>query len=397
MLGFIVNAGSSSLKVRLIDTKSKKSLYEARAEHLNSSSAKLTTKVENITYHLSIAEKEKMTHEEALRIVVRELKERNVISSIEEISFIGHRIVHGGSCFSEATIITDDVIDEIASCKTLAPLHNPVGILGIKYCKRLFPNTIQVAVFDTAFHQTVPEINFRYAIPDKFFYEGIRKYGFHGTSYAYLTRVLAEKIGKQNISAVMAHIGQGTSVCAVNRGKSIYTSMEFSPLSGCIMGTRSGSIDPSVIQFLCENFGYSVEYAISILNKESGLLALTGTNNMVEIIEGVNQNKKNCVFALNYFCKSIANSIAQAIVELEEMPKQIVFTGGIGENSAIVRENILAYLKPIIGKVSYASSPDYVSVNGLFSSFKKKNNVTVYVIQTNEELEIALEAEKLLL
>lgn len=390
MIGLIINSGSSSLKACLIDTDLRKMLFTAKAEHLNSDSACLTLKAK----HWSVLEKNNLNHQQTLDLIFKDLKKLNF--DIEQLDFIAHRIVHGGTAFSEPTIITDEVLDNISACSMLAPLHNPIGVIGIKCCKKLFPGIPQIAVFDTSFHQSIPEMNFRYAVPDSLYDKGIRKYGFHGISYSFLTRELSIKVGLNNISAIIAHIGQGSSVCAVSKGKSIYTSMEFSPLTGTIMGTRSGSIDPTIVQFLHENFGYSVDKILDILNKESGLLALTGTNNMIEIIEGVDNGDKRCIFALDYFCNSIAQNMSQAIVALGEIPKQIVFTGGIGENSSIVREKILTYLKPIIGTICYPTLPISAST-GFFSGFKKKSNSTeIYVIKTNEELEIALEAQSLL-
>lgn len=409
MLGFIVNCGSSSIKVRLIDTDTQETLFESRAEHLNSSSSKVVTSFNNVVTNLfADYPRVSLSHEDALKAILKDLKQQEVISNLEDISFVGHRIVHGGSFFSKPTIITEEVIKKISECSELAPLHNPVGILGIRCCEELLPSAIHVAVFDTAFHQDIPEVNFRYAIPDKFYCEGIRKYGFHGTSYAYLTRKLRENVGEKNISAIMAHIGQGTSVCAVKKGKSVYTSMEFSPLSGCIMGTRSGSIDPTVVQFLCKKYDCTIEQVMSILNNDSGLYALTGYSNMIDILNGLENNNHSCIFALDLFCESLAENIAKAIIYLGERPKQIVFSGGIGENSDIVRYKILEKLTPIIGNINLdvikntkneyiiTQSASLVSVNGEFSSPKKNSEIAVYVIKANEELEIALEAAKLL-
>ncbi len=408
MLGFIVNCGSSSIKARLIETDTKETLFEARAEHLNSPSSKVITISCDVVNNLFADYHFLLSHEDALKSILKDLKQREVISNLEDISFVGHRIVHGGAFFSEPTIITEDVIEEISACNELAPLHNPVGIIGIRCCEELLPSAIHVAVFDTAFHQTIPEMSFRYAIPDKFYSEGIRKYGFHGTSYAYLTRKLRENVGEKNISAIMAHIGQGASVCAVKEGKSVYTSMEFSPLSGCIMGTRSGSVDPTIVQFICKKYNCTTNQVMSILNNESGLFALTGYSNMIDILNGAVNNSFSCICALDMFYTSIAENIAKAIISLGEKPKQIVFTGGIGENSDVVRYKILDKLTPLIGNIHLdiikntlneyiiTKSTSLVSVNEGFSSPKKDSGISVYVIKANEELEIALEAAKLL-
>lgn len=288
-----------------------------------------------------------MTNEEILKYILKDITERCIISDLTKISFVGHRIVHGGVYFSEPTLITEDVIKKIESCNNLAPLHNPVGVAGIKCCQKLLPNVPHIAVFDTAFHQTVPKRNYTYPIPIALTNEGIRKYGFHGTSYSYLTRVLSEKVGRQNICAIMAHIGQGTSICAVQHGVSVYTSMEFSPLSGCMMGTRSGSVDPALIPYLEKTHGLTAKDTLEILNKQSGLFAIAGTSNMLEILAGAENGNFSCSFALDLFCQSIAENIAKGIIALGKRPKQIVFTGGIGENSELVGNKILGTFKTI--------------------------------------------------
>ena len=394
MLGFIVNCGSSSIKVRLIDTFTKESLFEAKAEHLGTYSSKITSKIDCFSCDLTPEDACQISHDGALDLILRNLESRKIISDLKDISFVGHRIVHGGTFFSKPTVITEEVIEKITLCNNLAPLHNPVGILGIRCCQKLFPNAIQIAVFDTAFHQTIPEINFKYAIPNRFYKNGIRKYGFHGTSYSYSTRVLLDTIkDEEDLSSIIAHIGQGTSVCAIKKGKSVYTSMEFSPLSGCVMGTRSGTIDPAIIQYMCNSFNYSLDQVMNILNKESGLRSLADTCNMIEILNGVEEKDPTCIFALVYFCNSIAENIAKAIISLGEKPKQIVFTGGIGENSYLVRELILKKISCIVDEFSLNYQKNLKN-NFLITDSTSK--LSVYVIKANEELEIALEAANLI-
>lgn len=395
MIGFVVNFGSSSIKARLIDTDTKKDLFEAKAEHLKTESATITTNAD--FFYQTLNNCKNMSNEEILRYIVKNIFERSIISNLNEISFVGHRIVHGGTFFSDSTIITEDVIKKIESCNDLAPLHNPEGVDGIKCCRKLLPNIPHIAVFDTAFHQTVSKCNYTYPIPIALTNEGIRKYGFHGTSYSYLTRVLSEKVGRQNICAIMAHIGQGTSVCAVQHGVSVYTSMEFSPLSGCMMGTRSGSVDPALIPYLEKTHGLTAKDTLEILNKQSGLFAIAGTSNMLEILANAENGNSNSIFAIDLFCQSIAENMAKAMISLGKKPKQIIFSGGIGENSEIVRNKILEFLKPFIGEFDFNSSSRYgVSVKGLLNNLKVEQKPEVFVIKTNEELEIALEASELL-
>lgn len=394
MIGFVVNFGSSSIKARLIDTDTKKDLFEAKAEHLKTESATITTNADFFYHNLKC---QNMTNEEILKYILKDITERCIISDLTKISFVGHRIVHGCVYFSEPTLITEDVIKKIESCNDLVPLHNPVGVAGIKCCQKLLPNVPHIAVFDTAFHQTVPKRNYTYPIPIALTNEGIRKYGFHGTSYSYLTRVLSEKVARKNICAIMAHIGQGTSVCAVQHGVSVYTSMEFSPLSGCMMGTRSGSVDPALITYFEKKYGFTAKDTLKMLNKQSGLFAIAGTNNMIEILDSAENGNSNCIFAIDLFCQSIAENMAKAMISLGKKPKQIVFSGGIGENSEIVRNKILEFLKPFIGEFDFNSSSRYgVSVKGLLNNLKVEQKPEVFVIKTNEELEIALEASELL-
>ena len=391
MIGLVVNCGSSSVKLKLIEVDDSSTIFEARAEHLGSSTATITILKKNGKYKLPTYEA--LTHETALKEIIGYLVSNSVISSLEEIRFVGHRVVHGGTFFSEPTIINNEVLEKIALCNSLAPLHNPVSIIGIKCCQKLLPNVCHIAVFDTSFHQTIPALYSTYPIPEKMTSSGVRKYGFHGTSYAYLTRQLSEEVGKTNICAIMAHIGQGVSVCAVKKGLSLYTSMEFSPLSGCMMGTRVGSIDTSVIEYLCKTCNYSVSEILDAFNKESGLYAICGTNNMLEILEGVDKQKEEFLLAFEMFCFSVAKNISNCIVALEQRPTQIVFSGGIGENSYLVRENILKKLSPILGDVYVNYKANKHNKKIISESFSLPR---VFVFPTNEELEIAIEASKLI-
>ena len=391
MLGFIVNCGSSSIKARIIDTARKTTIYEARAEHLNSDSAKLTTKSkksENETIVLS------QTHKEAIELIVEDILSSGTLITLDSIDFVAHRIVHGGNVFSKPTIINVKILEKISEFNNLAPLHNPIGIEGAEICLKLFSEEIpQIAIFDTAFHQTISETYFRYALPNSFFENGVRKYGFHGISYAYSTRILKEKFNVKNPTAIIAHLGQGSSVCGIKNGESVYTSMEFGPVSGCIMGTRSGTIDPTILYHMCHNHNYPINQLFRVLNSESGLYAITGKNNMIDVIEGAKANEDKCILALEMFCISVVEYLANAVVALGEKPKQIVFSGGIGENSDIIREKILKKLSPILSGILLDDSRN-AEDNVIISA--DDSFIPVYVIPVNEELEIAYEAEKLL-
>lgn len=391
----VVNCGSSSLKLKLFKREKNDKLivvFEARAEHLGSIASSVTVKDSAGKKTLPIDDV--FDHKVALQTILDYVVTNSVISSLNAITCVGHRVVHGGTFFSKPTLISYKVLEKIDECGILAPLHNHVNLMGIQICQGLLPQATQIAVFDTAFHQTIPYANYIYAIPEEFSKSEIRKYGFHGTSYAYLTRSLSNIIGgTENMCAILAHIGQGASVCAVKQGKSVYTSMEFSPLSGCIMGTRSGTIDPAIIQYLCNNYNYTVDEVLCILNRNSGLSALCGSNNMLEILDGMQNGEGKCVLAFEMFCDSIAENIAKCMYHLRFSHKQIVFSGGIGENANIVREEILKRLSHTPGNIDLDTKANRDNAIKISSS---ASSVDVYVIPANEEWEIAKEASELL-
>lgn len=390
MLGFIVNCGSSSIKARIIDTGRKTTVYEARAEHLKSDSAKLVTKSKNGKTKKNNIPK---THDKVIELILDDVLSSGLLTSLDSIDFVAHRIVHGGDVFKEPTIINSEILKKISEFSSLAPLHNPDGIRGIEICLKIFPKNIpQIAVFDTAFHQTISEPYFRYALPNSFFEEGIRKYGFHGISYAYSARTIEQEYNAKG-STVIAHLGQGSSICGIKNGNSVFTSMEFGPLSGCIMGTRSGNIDPTVLYHLCHEHNFPINQLFRILNSESGMYALTQKSNMLEIVDGAQSNDQKCALALEMFCISVANYMSNAVVALGEKPKQIVFSGGIGENSDIIRKKILRKLSPILSGILIDDSRNHQNKTIIST---EDSFITVYVIKVNEELEIAYEAEKLL-
>lgn len=392
MQGLVINCGSSSIKIKLIEVSESSTIFEARAEHLGSEAAKITVSTPEsgklqLRNHSGTSI---LKHDTALQEIIDYLA---FISSLDDIRFVGHRVVHGGTFFSQPTLITDEVIEKIYSCVNLAELHNPASIIGIECIRKLLPNVPQVAVFDTAFHQTIPKSTYSFAIPKCFSEKGIRKYGFHGTSYAFLTHQLSELVGTNSVSAIMAHIGQGVSVCAVKDNHSVWTSMEFSPLSGCMMGSRCGTIDPTIISYLCNNYNYTVDEVINKLNKNSGLLAICGTNNMIEILKGVEQGREDCIEALDMFCSSIADNMSVAINHLGEDVKYIVFSGGIGENSPLVRQKVLDKMSPTL---HYIVIDDNANQNNASLISCKHSPLGIYVIPTNEELEIAIESSKLI-
>ena len=336
-------------------------------------------------------------HSAALKIVIRELtdKDHGAIKSLDEIGAVGHRVVHGGEYFSSSVVVTEDVLKKIEECSDLAPLHNPANILGIKACMNLMPGVPNVVVFDTAFHQTMPEKAFIYGIPYSY-YENykLRKYGFHGTSHSYVSKIAAELSGKpiEESKVIVCHLGGGASICAVKGGKSVDTSMGLTPLEGLIMGTRSGSVDPAVIQYIANKENKSVDEVLNILNKESGLLGLSGkSSDMRDIDAGYREGDPLCTLAFHAFCYHIAKTVGAYITALNGVDV-IAFTAGIGEWDTAVRAEILSYFTYLGIKVDDEANKgggDVIKIS------KDDSTVKVYAIPTNEELAICRETVRL--
>jgi acetate kinase len=333
-----------------------------------------------------------MDHEEALKIVLEQLvhKDYGVIKDLSEISAVGHRLVHGGELFNKSVLITEEVIEKYASCSSLAPLHNPATILGIRACQKAMPGVPMAGVFDTAFHQTMPVENYLYPIPYEYYEKyGIRKYGFHGTSHQYVSKRLAEIIGKpiEELKIVTCHLGQGASICAIDGGKSIDTSMGLSPLGGIAMVTRSGDLDPSVVTEIMERENLTAKEVNTILNKKSGLYGITGLNPDFREIElaSYEDDKPKAKAAIEIFTKTIAQFVAKYAVSLKGIDA-VVFTGGIGENQINIRKKICEYLEWMGLKLDTAKN-DVRGVETKISSDDSK--VLAYIIPTDEEMVIA--------
>ena len=385
----VVNCGSSSLKYQLIDMEEEKVLAKGNFERIGEQEAFVTHKVNGEKY---VTKFPAMNHEEALKIVLGELvhEKYGVIKDLSEISAAGHRIVHGGELFDKSVLIDEDVIGKIDDCAALAPLHNPAAILGIKACQSAMPGIPMVATFDTAFHQTMPKENFLYPIPYEFYEKyRIRKYGFHGTSHLYVSRRCAEIIGKpvEDLKIVTCHLGQGASICAVDGGKSIDTSMGLSPLGGIAMVTRSGDLDPSVVTEIMDREGLTAKEVNTLLNKKSGLYGMTGLNPDFREIElaSYEEDKPKAKVAIELFTKTIAQFVAKYAVSLKGVDA-IVFTGGIGENQINIRKKICENLAWMGLDLDLAKN-DVRSEEVKISTENSK--VLVYIIPTDEEMVIA--------
>ena len=384
----VLNCGSSSLKYQLIDMSNEKVMAKGNFERIGEQEAFLTHKINGEKF---VIKKPTLNHAEALKTVMDELlnKEHPTISDLSEISAVGHRIVAGGEIFNKSTFIDEETIKGIEECSKLAPLHNPAAILGIRACQKEMPNVPMVATFDTAFHQTMPKENYLYPIPCEYYEKyGIRKYGAHGTSHKYVAEIAANMIGKdiKDLKIVTCHLGQGASICAVDGGKSVDTSMGLTPLGGIPMVTRSGDLDPSVVTFIMKKEGISADEMESILNKKSGLSAISKFVPDFREIESASKNgNEEALIAINKFVSSVAQYIARYAVVMEGIDA-IVFTGGIGENQINVRASICKKLK-FMGVELDKEKNNIKGEEREISSANSK--VKLFLIPTNEELVIA--------
>ena len=381
----IINAGSSSLKYQLMDPEtgvvSAKGLCEriyidGRLTH-NANGKKI---VKDIPMP---------THSEAIQAVLAILVDPvdGVIKSTDEIDAVGHRVLHGGMEFYDSCIINDEVIAAIEKCIPLGPLHNPANLMGIRACQAVMPSTPQVAVFDTAFHMTMPPVAYRYAIPTEYYKnDSLRRYGFHGTSHKYVTKRAIELMGRSDIKLVNCHLGNGSSLSAVKDGKCQDTSMGLTPLAGVPMGTRSGDLDPAVAQFVMNKYGMSADECLNMLNKKSGVLALSGvSSDFRDIEEGAEGGNEDCALALDKFAYEVRKYIGSYAAALGGLDC-LVFTAGVGENSASMRARICQGLEFLGVKLD----PEKNNVRGKEAIISADDSkVTVWVIPTNEELMIA--------
>lgn len=385
----VVNCGSSSLKLALFDKQHRK-LASALAERLNQPDA--YARISGNNHQISLAPE--ASHDQALEALVGEFRNQGLMASAP--TAIGHRVVHGGETFREAVLINDGVVDAINNCAGLAPLHNPVNLSGIRATLVLFPGVPQAAVFDTAFHQTLPERAFLYAVPRAWYQDwGVRRYGFHGTSHAFMAAEAARILDKpaSSTSIISAHLGNGCSITAIRDGASVDTSMGLTPLEGLVMGTRSGDVDPGLFDFL-RGKGISAEEVHRVLNQESGLLGLSGqTNDMRSLCELADDGHEPSKLAIEVFCFRLARYIAAMMASLHRLDA-LVFTGGIGENSARVRQLTLGHLQ-LLG---FETDPGLNHEHGKSSLCRidsEKSRFPILVIPTNEELVIAREASRL--
>lgn len=387
----VINCGSSSLKFQLINSESEKVLAKGLCERIGID-GRLTYQPEG--GDKAVSDKAMPTHTEAIQFVIDALTdaETGVVKSLDEIGAVGHRVVHGGEKFASSVVITDEVKKAIEECNDLAPLHNPANLIGINACEKLMPGTPMVAVFDTAFHQTMPEKAYMYGLPYEYYRKyKVRRYGFHGTSHSFVSKRAAELAGKpyDAMKTIVCHLGNGASICAVENGKSVDTSMGLTPLEGLVMGTRSGDIDPAILEFIAKKEDLDIAGLMNMLNKKSGVQGLSDglSSDFRDLEEGANNGNKCAAIALSVFCYRVAKYVGSYVAAMNGVD-MIAFTAGIGENSGTVRANVMEYLK-YLGIELDAEANGKRGEEIVISTPDSK--VKVMVIPTNEELAIARE------
>ena len=386
----VINCGSSSLKYQLINSDTEAVLAKGLCERIGIDG--------RLTYQKAGGEKEVTeaampTHKEAIQLVLNALtnEKTGAVKSLAEVNAVGHRVVHGGEKFASSVVINDEVLKAIEECNDLAPLHNPANLIGINACRDLMPGVPMVAVFDTAFHQTMPEKAYLYGLPYEYYEKyAVRRYGFHGPSHSFVSKHAAEFLGLDlnNSKIIVAHLGNGASISAVLNGKCVDTSMGLTPLEGLVMGTRSGDIDPAIMEFIAKKENLDIAGVMNVLNKKSGVQGISKVSSDFRDLEsGMNEGNKLCAAALEVFCYRVAKYIGSYVAAMNGVDA-IAFTAGIGENAPLVREKVLAYLG-YLGISVDAEANGKRGDDCVIST--ADSNVKVAVIPTNEELAICRE------
>lgn len=386
----VINCGSSSLKFQLINSDTEAVLAKGLCERIGIDG--------RLTYQpaggeKSVEEKAMPTHTEAIQYVIDALTdaERGVVGSLSEIGAVGHRLVHGGEKFASSAVITEEMIKAVEECNDLAPLHNPANLIGVRACQELMPNVPMVGVFDTAFHQTMPEKAYMYGLPYEYYEKyKVRRYGFHGTSHSFVSKRTAELLDRpyDATKTIVCHLGNGASICAVMNGKSVDTSMGLTPLEGLVMGTRSGDIDPAILEFLAKKEGMDITELMTMLNKKSGVQGVSGiSSDFRDLAAGAEAGNKRAQIALDVFCYRVAKYVGSYVAAMNGVDA-IAFTAGIGENDGSVREKVCSYLGYLGIEIDKEANKQRGEEIVISTSDSK---VKVLVVPTNEELAIARE------
>ena len=391
----VINCGSSSLKFQLINSDTEAVLAKGLCERIGIDGS--------LTYQPAGGEKKTEdkampTHTEAIQFVIDALTDADsgVVKSLDEIGAVGHRLVHGGEKFASSAVITEEMIKAVEECNDLAPLHNPANLIGVRACQKLMPETPMVGVFDTAFHQTMPEKAYMYGLPYEYYEKyKVRRYGFHGTSHSFVSKRTAELLNRpyEETKTIVCHLGNGASICAVENGKSVDTSMGLTPLEGLVMGTRSGDIDPAILEFLAKKENLDIDGLMTMLNKKSGVYGLSNnlSSDFRDLTAGAADGNRPAQIALDVFCYRVAKYVGSYVAAMNGVDA-IAFTAGIGENVCIVREKVCAYLGYLgveLNKEANAIRGEEITIS------TPDSKVKVMVVPTNEELAIARETLEL--
>ena len=383
-----VNAGSSTLKFRLYEMPEEKVLMKGTMERIGLEGSNYSIRIgdEKIQKDLPLE-----NHTTAVNVLLKELVSAGLIQSLDEIEAVGHRIVHGGNLYSSSVVMNDRVIQEIENISDLAPLHNPANLIGVKAFQKAIPSAIQVGCFDTAFHQTMKEVNYLYPVPYEWYIKyHVRKYGFHGLSHKFVSLKMAELLNKENPNLITCHIGNGASISAIKDGKCIDTSMGFTPNAGIMMGTRSGDIDYTMLSYVMKKTGYNLDKLDSMLNRESGLEAIAGMSDLRDLDRAYEANEEKVLLAFDMYTEKIVEYIAKYYVKLDGKVDAICFTAGGGENDTIIRGETLKKLTSlgiILDEEKNNQTIVRKGVEGVITSPESK--IPVYVVATDEELMIA--------
>ena len=392
----VINCGSSSLKFQLINSGTEEVIAKGLCERIGIEGSQIAYTPAGGEKVVTATPME--NHTTAIRLVIDALTDEKcgVVKSLKEIGAVGHRIVHGGEKFASSTLITDEVLKAIEDCNDLAPLHNPANLIGIRACQELMPDTPMVAVFDTAFHQTMPKEAYLYGIPYHYYEDyKVRRYGFHGTSHSYVSHQAAGMLGRnyEDLKVIVCHLGNGASVSAVKNGKCVDTSMGLTPLEGLIMGTRSGDLDPAIIEYLCNKEKKSVQEILNVLNKESGVLGLSGgfSSDFRDLEKAYNEGEEKAIRTMNAFAYRVVKYVGAYAAAMNGVDV-ICFTAGIGENNPLIRKMIISYL----GYLGITLDEEANTTRGEDAVISTEDSkVKVLVIPTNEELAIARETAAL--
>ena len=392
-----VNAGSSSLKFQLVEMPEEKVLINGYIEKIGQPDCFWNVKVNGEKIR---SEKPLKNHAEAAEVLIEELLKNKVVESLDEVKGVGHRVLHGGEKYSDSVLVTDEVIANINDLIKLGPLHLPGNLSGIEAMQKAFPGVPNVAVFDTAFHQTMPKQNFIYPVPyDWYTKYGVRKYGFHGTSHKYLTGEMKKRLNKEDVNLIICHVGSGASIACVKDGKCYDTTMGLTPLDGLMMGTRCGAIDPSIIEFVVQESGATVSEITNDLNKKSGFLGIAGAADCRDVEKLASEENENAILALNMYADRIAKYIADYYIELEGKVDSIVFTAGVLENGSEMRKMIIERLAPLGITLNE-------EMNDKIAGFKEihegiitdpYSKINIMVLPTNEEIMIVKDTFNLII